>query len=127
GWDCRNVYVIASRSSTVSEIRTEQTPGRGMRLPFGVYTGMEILDTLEVLAHERYEDLLKRAGVLNQAFIDYRPRAALRINAHGQRVVVSYIIDAGRPALLHSARHPPVRDDAARPVVTSAHNPTAQL
>jgi type III restriction enzyme len=42
--------------SSVSEILTEQTLVRGMRLPFGAYTGIEILDTLEVVAHERYED-----------------------------------------------------------------------
>jgi len=45
GWDVRNVYVIASMRSSVSEILTEQTLGRGMRLPFGAYTGIEILDT----------------------------------------------------------------------------------
>jgi len=73
--------------SSVSEILTEQTLGRGMRLPFGAYTGIEILDTLEVVAHERYEELLKKAGVLNEAFVDYRTRAALRINAKGQQVV----------------------------------------
>ena len=59
GWDVRNVYVIASMRSSVSEILTEQTLGRGMRLPFGAYTGIEILDTLEVVAHERYEELLE--------------------------------------------------------------------
>src|SRR5205085_4103124 len=77
GWDVKNVYVIASLRASVSDILTEQTLGRGMRLPFGKYTGIEILDTLEVVAHERYEDLLKKAGVLNQAFIDYRTWAAL--------------------------------------------------
>ena len=68
-----NVYVIASMRSSVSEILTEQTLGRGMRLPFGAYTDIEILDTLEVVAHERYEELLKKAGVLNESFIDQRP------------------------------------------------------
>ena len=94
GWDVRNVYVIASMRSSVSEILTEQTLGRGMRLPFGAYTGIEILDTLEVVAHERYEELLKRAGVLNEAFVDYRTRAALRVNAQGQEVVVSETVTA---------------------------------
>jgi type III restriction enzyme len=94
GWDVRNVYVIASMRSSVSEILTEQTLGRGMRLPFGAHTGIEILDTLEVVAHERYEDLLKKAGVLNKAFVDYRTRAALRINAKGQQVVVTETVTA---------------------------------
>jgi len=35
GWDVRNVYVIASMRPNISEILTEQTLGRGMRLPFG--------------------------------------------------------------------------------------------
>ncbi len=95
GWDVRNVYVIASMRSSVSDILTEQTLGRGMRLPFGAYTGIEILDTLEVVAHERYEDLLKKAGVLNEAFIDYRTRAALRVNAQGETVVVRESVESG--------------------------------
>jgi type III restriction enzyme len=88
GWDVKNVYVIASMRSSVSEILTEQTLGRGLRLPFGHYTDWELLDTLEVLAHERYEDLLKKASVINQAFIDHRTRAVIRRNAEGQEVSV---------------------------------------
>ena len=88
GWDVKNVYVIASMRSSVSEILTEQTLGRGLRLPFGEYTEWELLDTLEVLAHERYEDLLKKAQIINQAFIDHRTRAVIRRNAEGQAVSV---------------------------------------
>lgn len=88
GWDVRNVYVINSLRASVSTILTEQTLGRGMRLPFGQYTDVEILDTLEVIAHERYEELLKKAGVLNEAFVDYRTRAVLRVNDKGEQVLV---------------------------------------
>jgi len=87
GWDVRSVYVIASMRSSVSEILTEQTLGRGMRLPFGKYTDVEILDTLEVIAHEKYSELLQKSGVLNEAFVDHRTRAVLRYNAQGQQVV----------------------------------------
>ncbi|HZS01030.1 MAG TPA: DEAD/DEAH box helicase family protein [Chloroflexota bacterium] len=87
GWDVKNVYVIASLRASVSAILTEQTLGRGLRLPFGGYTGIEFIDTLEVLGHERYEDLLKHAGVLNEQFVDYRTRAEIRRNAQGQPVV----------------------------------------
>ena len=86
GWDVKNVYVIASMRSSISEVLTEQTLGRGLRLPFGRYTDWELLDSLEVLAHERYEDLLKKARVINQAFIDHRTRAVIRRNAQGQEV-----------------------------------------
>src|SRR5207253_6647139 len=89
GWDVKNVYVIASMRASVSDMLTEQTLGRGLRLPFGRYTDVELLDTLEVLGHERYEDLLKKAGVLNEQFIDRRTRAVLRRNAEGQLVSVT--------------------------------------
>jgi type III restriction enzyme len=130
GWDVKNVYVIASMRSSVSEILTEQTLGRGMRLPFGAYTGIEILDTLEVVAHERYEELLKKAGVLNEAFVDYRTRAALRLNAQGRPVVVSETVTAAAPAIVAAegmAAPPAVADADPSPVVTTVLERTAQV
>lgn len=97
GWDVKNVYVIASMRSSVSDILTEQTLGRGLRLPFGAYTGIEILDTLEIVAHERYEDLLRRAGVLNDTLLDYRVRAVLRQNSGGHPAVVRETSEAFVP------------------------------
>lgn len=88
GWDNKSVYVLASMRASVSTILTEQTLGRGLRLPFGAYTGIEILDTLEVLGHERYEQLLKKAGALNEEFVDYRTRLVLREDAEGRLVPV---------------------------------------
>lgn len=86
GWDVKNVYVIASLRASVSQLLTEQTLGRGLRLPFGRYTGIEFLDTLEVLGHEKYEELLKKAGAFNEQFIDWRTRAVLRTNSEGRVV-----------------------------------------
>lgn len=87
GWDVKNVYVIASMRASVSEVMTEQTLGRGMRLPFGSYTGIELLDTVEVLAHEKYEDLLKKREALNESFIDWGTYAVLRPRPDGTLVV----------------------------------------
>ena len=89
GWDVKNVYVICSMRSSISDILTEQTLGRGLRLPWGEYTGWELLDSLEVLAHERYEELLKKAKAINEEFIDYRTRAVVRKNAQGEEVVTN--------------------------------------
>lgn len=72
GWDVANVYVIASLRPSISEILTEQTLGRGLRLPWGEYTDVELLDTLEVLAHERYEQMLIKAKALKEDLIDWR-------------------------------------------------------
>ncbi|MGB3305504.1 MAG: DEAD/DEAH box helicase family protein [Thermomicrobiales bacterium] len=99
GWDVKNVYVIASLRASVSTILTEQTLGRGMRLPFGVYTGIELLDTLEVLGHERYEELLRKANVLNEQFVDWRTRSELRRNQHGELVPVQERLDIAAPII----------------------------
>lgn len=88
GWDVKNVYVIAAMRALASKVLTEQTLGRGLRLPFGKYTDREILDTVEILAHEKYEALLRSANVLNEQFIDKRTRAVLRRNAQGETVAV---------------------------------------
>jgi type III restriction enzyme len=88
GWDNKSVYVLASMRASVSTILTEQTLGRGLRLPFGRYTGIQLLDTLEVLGHERYEQLLRKAGVLNEEFVSYRTRLVFREDANGNLVPV---------------------------------------
>jgi type III restriction enzyme len=129
GWDVRNVYVIASMRPNISEILTEQTLGRGMRLPFGHYTDIELLDTLEVIAHERYEDLLRKAGVLNEAFVDYRTRAVLRTNAQGQRVVVTENVTSSAVPVIAGNENdtPPLPSDSASgPVVTTTEQRTSQ-
>lgn len=129
GWDVKNVYVIASMRASVSDILTEQTLGRGMRLPFGSYTEVEILDTLEVVAHERYEDLLKKAGVLNQAFVDYRSWAATRTNAQGQTVVVTESTETSVPPVIGSTEDQAVESAlgaGTAAIVTVAEERTAQ-
>lgn len=88
GWDNKAVYVLASMRASVSTILTEQTLGRGLRLPFGKYTDIQLLDTLEVLAHERYEELLKKAGVLNEEFVSYRTRLTFQRDADNHLVPV---------------------------------------
>jgi type III restriction enzyme len=83
GWDVKNVYAICSLRPLLSDVLTEQTLGRGLRLPWGEYTGVPLLDALEVLAHDRYEQLLKKTSVINEEFVDYRTRLVVRTNAEG--------------------------------------------
>ena len=76
GWDVKNIYVICSFRPSISDTLTEQTLGRGLRLPWGAYTGQEFLDTVEVLSHERYADILKKASVLLDGLVARRLVAA---------------------------------------------------
>ena len=42
GWDVTNLYTIVPLRASASEILTEQTLGRGLRLPYGKRTGNDI-------------------------------------------------------------------------------------
>ena len=45
----------------VGGVLTEQTLGRGLRLPYGKRTGVAVVDQLTVIAHDRFNDLIERA------------------------------------------------------------------
>lgn len=87
GWDVKSVFVLMSTQPSLSNVLTEQVLGRGLRLPYGKYTGVEMLDTLEVLAHEKFSALLDRAGVLNEAFVSFRTRTVAATDQNGDTVV----------------------------------------
>ncbi|WLA81955.1 DEAD/DEAH box helicase [Bradyrhizobium elkanii] len=67
GWDVTNLYTIVPLRASASEILTEQTLGRGLRLPFGrrVSKGgddeFSAVDRLTVIAHERFDEIVARA------------------------------------------------------------------
>ena len=61
GWDVKNLYTIVPLRASASDILTEQTLGRGLRLPYGARTGDEAIDTLTVIAHDRFDELIQRA------------------------------------------------------------------
>lgn len=61
GWDVTNLYTIVPLRASASDILTEQTLGRGLRLPYGQRTGVESVDRLTVIAHDRFDDVIKAA------------------------------------------------------------------
>lgn len=62
GWDVTNLYTIVPLRASASDILTEQTLGRGLRLPYGVRTGDEAIDTLTVIAHDRFDEVIRKAN-----------------------------------------------------------------
>lgn len=61
GWDVKNVYTVIPLRASKSDVLTEQTIGRGLRLPFGVQTGDSDLDTLEIAAHDHFAAIVRDA------------------------------------------------------------------
>lgn len=66
GWDVKNIAVVVTLRAMASEVLTQQTMGRGLRLPFGKYTGILQIDQLDIIAHQSFHELLKAENVLEQ-------------------------------------------------------------
>lgn len=66
GWDVKNIAVIVTLRAMASEVLTQQTMGRGLRLPFGKYTGVWQIDQLDIIAHQSFHELLVAENVLQQ-------------------------------------------------------------
>lgn len=61
GWDVTNLYTIVPLRASAADILTEQTLGRGLRLPYAKRTGNPDVDRLTVIAHDRFNELIQRA------------------------------------------------------------------
>jgi len=76
GWDVNNLFTIIPLNAAKSDILALQTIGRGLRLPFGHITGDETIDTLDIVAHEHYRELvneIKAGGVFKTRNLDDEP------------------------------------------------------
>lgn len=62
GWDVTNLYTIIPLRASASETLTEQTIGRGLRLPYGQRTGVDEVDRLSIVSHDRYEAIVNLAN-----------------------------------------------------------------
>lgn len=75
GWDVTNLYTLVPLRAFAADILTEQTLGRGLRLPYGEKTGDLEVDKLTVIAHDRFDELIKAAQdensiILKETIID---------------------------------------------------------
>lgn len=66
GWDVKNIAVIVTLRAMASEVLTQQTMGRGLRLPFGKYTSVWQIDQLDIISHQSFQELLAAENVLEQ-------------------------------------------------------------
>ena len=64
GWDVKNVAVMVTLRAMASDVLTQQTLGRGLRLPFGKWTGSAHVDQLDVLGHDSFRKFLSDEQVL---------------------------------------------------------------
>ena len=62
GWDVNNLYTIIPLRTSASNTLTEQTIGRGLRLPYGKITGNEVVDKLTIVSHDKYDEIIREAN-----------------------------------------------------------------
>ena len=76
GWDVTNLYTIVPLRAANARILIEQSIGRGLRLPYGKRTGVTAVDRLNIVAHDKFQEIIEEAN---------RPNSTIRL----QQVVLN--------------------------------------
>lgn len=72
GWDVTNLYTIVPLRAANARILIEQSIGRGLRLPYGKRTGVAVVDRLNIVAHDKFQEIVDEAN---------KPDSAIRLQA----------------------------------------------
>ncbi len=62
GWDVTNLYTIVPLRAANARTLIEQSIGRGLRLPYGRRTGVAAVDRLNIVAHDRFQEIVDEAN-----------------------------------------------------------------
>ncbi|MGB5010074.1 MAG: DEAD/DEAH box helicase family protein, partial [Candidatus Dechloromonas phosphoritropha] len=62
GWDVTNLYTIVPLRAANARVLIEQSIGRGLRLPYGKRTGVTAVDRLNIVAHDRFQEIISEAN-----------------------------------------------------------------
>ena len=62
GWDVTNLYTIVPLRAASARILIEQSIGRGLRLPYGRRTGVTAVDRLNIVAHDKFQEIIDEAN-----------------------------------------------------------------
>lgn len=62
GWDVTNLYTIVPLRAANARTLIEQSIGRGLRLPYGKRTGVAAGDRLNIVAHDKFQEIIDEAN-----------------------------------------------------------------
>lgn len=62
GWDVTNLYTIVPLRAASARTLIEQSIGRGLRLPYGKRTGVASVDRLNIVAHDKFQEIIDEAN-----------------------------------------------------------------
>lgn len=58
GWDVTNLYTIVPLRAANARTLVEQSIGRGLRLPYGKLTKVDVVDRLNIVAHDKFQEII---------------------------------------------------------------------
>ncbi len=85
GWDVTNLYTIVPLRAANARILIEQSIGRGLRLPYGKRTGVTAVDRLNIVAHDKFQEIIDEANKPGSAI--HLQAVVLDMDELGQKTV----------------------------------------
>ncbi len=118
GWDVTNLYTIVPLRAANARILIEQSIGRGLRLPYGKRTGVNSVDRLNIIAHDKFQEIVDEAKKpdsairLQQVILEPAELGEKTVTVVSQSQLASKLgIQPGQPTtstLVPPAAEPPV-------------------
>ena len=139
GWDVTNLYTIVPLRAANARTLIEQSIGRGLRLPYGKRTGVDAVDRLSIVAHDRFQEIVDEANNpqnplrLKQLILDAEgndaPKEAVVVKSHletvlgGKEVGTEDYPGKGEKLTFGSDRERQVADITWKVIQTYQHKP----
>jgi type III restriction enzyme len=120
GWDVTNLYTIVPLRAANARILIEQSIGRGLRLPYGKRTGVTTVDRLNIIAHDRFQEIIDEANKpdsviqLQQVILDPARDLQKMVTVISQSNIVEHLVT---PSSTVASAHAPAA--LSQPIFTN--------
>lgn len=121
GWDVTNLYTIVPLRAANARTLIEQSIGRGLRLPYGKRTGVAAVDRLNIVAHDKFQEIIDEA---NRVDSPLRLQQVILDAPSGNDSKVSVQVDSGAAYRLGLTDDAPALDPASAAANGGAVTPT---
>lgn len=123
GWDVTNLYTIVPLRAANARTLIEQSIGRGLRLPYGKRTGVAAVDRLNIVAHDKFQEIIDEA---NRGDSPIRLKQLILEAPSADDKKVSVQVESGVAACLGLTDSPVIQTDTSGSTDESASNVTPQ-
>jgi len=130
GWDVTNLYTIVPLRAANARTLIEQSIGRGLRLPYGKRTGVAAVDRLNIVAHDRFQEIIDEANRsdspirLQQVVLDTPSAADRKVSVQVESVAAARLGLTDAPVVQTSAAGadsgPPTTAELPAPMFSTA-------